>query len=76
MLASASALAMPKMPKHAHPVPQIWKWECDPGYVQSRNECEKVKIPRHGVLTPDGHGWDCRPGWEKSRNECQKVKEK
>ncbi len=70
-LAHASTM---DMPKNAHPVPHVWNWECDHGYVQQRNKCVKVDIPKHGRLTPDGHGWECEPGYNKYRDECMKQK--
>lgn len=66
------AYAMPEMPKHAHKVNHIWKWECDRGYIQERNECVKVRIPRHAHPTPAAHGWECDEGYEKYRGECDK----
>lgn len=74
VLIPALAWGMPKMPKNAHEVPHIWKWECDHGYVQDRNECTKVKVPRNGFLTEDGHAWECKPGHEKYRDRCEKKK--
>jgi hypothetical protein len=68
-----SALAQP-IPRHAHAVDHLWKWECNRGYIQNRNECIKVKIPKNGILNEDGHTWNCLEGFEKYRDVCKKEK--
>jgi hypothetical protein len=63
-----------KIPKNSHKVKNLWGWECDKGYIQQRDKCEKVKLPKNGYLNEDGHTWSCREGFEKYRDVCKKIK--
>ncbi len=70
------AEAQVKIPKNAHAVKNLWGWECDHGYVQKRDVCERVKVPKNARLTDDGHSWVCQDGYEKYRGSCVKPQGK
>ena len=74
LLLVTPAVAAKKIPKNSHPVDHLWGWECDRGYIQQRDKCEKVKLPKNAVLNEDGHTWSCEPGYEKYRDVCDKKK--
>lgn len=64
-----------RVPRHGIPSTKNPGWDCDTGFVQRRNRCDKVNVPSHGILKEDGKTWDCKPGYERYRSKC-KIKKK
>lgn len=60
-----------KLPKHAVASDSVPGWNCKPGYVQKRMNCDKMAIPKNARLTPDGKNWECREGFRRYRGTCR-----
>ncbi|HXH30059.1 MAG TPA: glycerophosphodiester phosphodiesterase family protein [Bacteriovoracaceae bacterium] len=60
------------VPSHSTPIETNPGWVCNPGYVQKRNSCIKIKIPDNSHLLEDGKTWVCDPGFERYRGLCNK----
>jgi len=60
-------------PQNSHKNPYGSGWECNRGFKQVGNECQKVQIPLNAVLDILGHDWECSRGFKNVGNQCVKV---
>lgn len=60
-----------KLPTHAVPSDSVPGWNCKPGYVQKRMNCEKITVPKNARLTEDGKNWECLEGFRRYRGTCK-----
>jgi hypothetical protein len=61
------------LPQNSHKNPYGGGWECNRGFKQVGNECQKVQVPANAVLDILGHDWECARGFRNSGNQCVKV---
>jgi hypothetical protein len=61
------------LPQNAHKNPFGGGWECNRGFKQVGNECQKVQLPANVVLDILGHDWECARGFKNTGGQCIKV---
>lgn len=59
--------------QNAHKNPFGGGWECNRGFKQVGNECQKVQLPANAVLDILGNDWECKRGFKRTGNECGKL---
>lgn len=74
LLAMTSCLSYAQhTPQNAHKSPYTSGWQCNRGFQQVSQECQKVVIPKNASLDFLGNDWVCNRGFGRVGNECQKV---
>src|SRR6266566_4682702 len=49
------------------------EWECDRGYYQLRDRCERLAVPEHAHVSYLGHEWECDRGYYQARDRCEPL---
>src|SRR5579862_1939515 len=61
------------LPEHAHLSYLGHEWECDRGYYQLRDHCERIVVPQHAHVSYLGHEWECDRGYYQLRDRCEPL---
>jgi hypothetical protein len=69
----ANELSVAQQPLNSHKSPYGSSWECDRGFRQVGNECQRVVIPANAGLDILGHDWECNRGFRRVGEVCQTV---
>jgi hypothetical protein len=48
-------------------------WDCDRGFRQVGNACERVAVPANARIDTAGHRWECHRGYRQVANACEFI---
>lgn len=60
------------IPENAHRT-LFGGWECDRGYEQVGDRCQKIDVPENASLTLTGHDWRCDRGYQQVGQRCESI---
>ena len=70
LLSIPNLLMAGDLPNNSHLKPYGTGWDCNRGYHQSGQKCEKVIVPENAGLNYLGNGWTCNKGYKPLNNAC------